>query len=154
MNKLSLTDTLAMKDEEADRIIKGWTFGSLVGNLLPPPFDSIVVAGAFARMGQAIGKVYGVPVDFKLLKDMGGSMAKGVGTVAGASYIGSGIFKWIPGVNIWVALLVQPPLVAAIAFSVGNAFKKFYRIRILEGRDLTPAEIREIAEGYLAKKLQ
>ena len=70
-----------------------------------------------------------------------------------ASQIGTGLLKLIPGVNIWVALLIQPPIVAAVAYSAGSAFKEYYRISITEGRDLTPEQVQRLATSALRGKL-
>lgn len=145
--------TLEKMDEEADEVIGNWTFGAMAANILPPPFDYIAVGAVFARMGASLGEVYGVSISWDVLKSIGRSIGKGIGTVLAASYIGTGLFKYVPGVNIWVALLVQPPIVAAVAYSAGKAFKQYYRIHITEGRNLSPDEMRELAEAALRDKL-
>jgi hypothetical protein len=148
-----LTKQLASMDQQADEAIGNWTLGALAANLLPPPFDMMAVGTVFGKMGARLANIYEVKVSWPVLKTLGMSMAKGVGAVLTASYIGSSIFKYIPGVNLWVALLVQPPMVAYIANSVGGAFKQYFRLRITEGRDLTPDEIRELAESALRERL-
>ncbi|MBD1855498.1 MULTISPECIES: hypothetical protein [Leptolyngbya] len=140
-------------DEQADTIIAGWSFGALAANLLPPPFDTMVVGAVFAKLGADIGEVYGVTFNWDKLLDIGKVIATGVGGVAAASYVGTGLLKWIPGVNVWVALLIQPPMVAAIAYAAGNTFKNYYRIHITEGRDLTPEEIKEMAKSHFRSKI-
>jgi uncharacterized protein (DUF697 family) len=140
-------------DEEANVVIKKWTFGGLVANLLPPPLDSVAVAGAFARMGVRLGDVYGVPMTIGELKPIGKAMAKGVGTVTIGGKVGTDLLKFVPGVNIWVALLIQPPIVAAVAYSVGHAFKQYYHQRLTQGRDLTPEELGTIAVKALRGRI-
>jgi uncharacterized protein (DUF697 family) len=148
-----MSKDLAEMDRQADKIIGGWTFGSLVGNLLPPPFDVIAVGAAFAKMGYDLSKVYEVPMSMGELKRMGVAIAKGIGAVSGAAFIGSSIFKWVPGVNIWVALLIQPPMVAAVTYAAGKTFKDYYHFRINEGRDLSYDELRELAGKSLREKV-
>lgn len=146
-------DRLAQMDKQADIVINKWTFGGLVANLLPPPLDAVAVAAAFARMGVRLGQVYGDQVSLHELKPIGKAMAKGVGTVTIAGKIGTDVFKYVPGVNIWVALLIQPPIVAAIAHSVGHAFKQYYHQRLTQGQDLTPDELRAITETALRQRI-
>ena len=55
--------------------------------------------------------------------------------------------------NFWVALLIQPPMIGAIAYAAGNTFKNYYRIRITEFRDQTPDEIKEMAASLLKGKM-
>jgi len=81
------------------------------------------------------------------------SMAKGIGGVLAASYVGTGLLKHDPGVNIWVALLIQPPMVAAVSYSVESAFKQYFHLRITDRRDLTPDQVGELAEAALHAKL-
>lgn len=145
---MSWKENVRIMDEKADEIISGWTFGALAANLLPPPFDTLAVGAVFAKLGASIGKVYGVTLNWETLMDMGKAIAAGVGSVATASYVGTGLLKYIPGVNIWIALLVQPPMVAALANAAGNSFKDYYRLRITQGRDLTTEQIQEMAKSY------
>ena len=147
-------EQIQILDEKADQTIANWSFAALGANLLPPPFDMMAVGTVFAKMGARLGEIYGVTVNWSVLKSLGLSIAKGVGTVIAASYIGTGLFKYVPGVNIWVALLIQPPIVAAVAYSAGHAFKEYYHAIMTEGRDLTPAQVRELAEIALQKKLE
>ncbi|MBD2207419.1 hypothetical protein H6G33_34170 [Calothrix sp. FACHB-1219] len=123
---MSWSKDVQMMDRKADEIIARWIFGALVANLLPPAFDTLAVGAVFAKLGAAIGEVYGVTLSWDTLVDMGKAIATGVGSVATASYVGTGLLKYIPSVNIWVALLIQPPTVAAIAYAVGNSFKDYY----------------------------
>jgi len=146
-------EKLQEMDDEADSVIGSWTFGALAANLLPPPFDYIAVGAVFARMGARLGEVYHVNISWNILKSIGRSIAKGIGSVLAASYIGTGLLKYVPGVNVWVALFVQPPMVAAVAYSAGKAFKQYYRIHITQGRNLSPDEMRELAEAAIKEKL-
>jgi uncharacterized protein (DUF697 family) len=140
-------------DALADAAIIKWSFGALSANLLPPPFDIMAVGGMFASMGLRLGRIYDVDVSWRDLKLIGAAIAKGVGAVMLAFHIGSGLVKFVPGVNIWVALLIQPPIVAAVAHSAGHAFKEYYRVRITKGRNLSPEQVRDIAEAALRSRL-
>lgn len=144
---------LAAMDRQADRIIAKWTFGSLAANLLPPPFDVVAVSAAFVRMGQRLAQIYEVEITSRELRPLAKAMVKGITGVALAAHIGTGLFKYVPGVNIWVALLVQPPIVAAIAYAVGSSFKAYYRILKTEGRALSPDELRELTVQALRKRI-
>lgn len=146
-------EKLEMMNKSADKAIIGWTFGAFAANLLPPPFDIIAVGAVFAKLGKKMGEIYGVDVSYDLLMKMGRSMAKGIGAVVAASYIGSGLFKYIPGVNIWVALLIQPPIVAAISYSVGHAFKEYFNVYLTDGINLTVEQMKDLAEGKLRSRL-
>jgi uncharacterized protein (DUF697 family) len=140
-------------DEKADEIIAGWSFGALAANLLPPPFDMMAVSTVFAKMGARLAEIYEVHVSWSVLKTLAKSMVKGVGSVGVASYVGTSLFKYVPGVNLGVALLLQPPIVGAVAYATGNAFKKYFHTVVTGGADLTPDEVRKLAEATLLSKL-
>lgn len=143
---------LQKMNEAADKIIRNWSFGALLANLLPPPFDSIAVASAFAKMGQEISKAYEVQVTWEKLKQLGKSMFKGIGAVAAASYIGTGLFKYIPGVNVVVALLIQPPIVGMISYTVGQGYKKYF-ISLIKGKELSAEEIKRSVEAEFKREM-
>ena len=140
-------------DREADRVIAKWTFGGLAANLLPPPFDVMAVSAAFVLMGQRLARIYKIEITARELKPLAKAMAKGITGVALAAKIGTDLFKYIPGVNVWVALLIQPPIVAAIAYSVGSSFKAYYRILKSEGRALSPEELQKLTTEALRKRI-
>lgn len=144
---------LEAMDRQADRVIATWTVGGLVANLLPPPFDVVAVSAAFVRMGQRLARVYEVDITARELKPLAKAMTKGITGVALASHIGTGVFKYVPGVNVWVALLIQPPIVAAIAYSVGSSFKAYYRIIKTEGRTLSPEELQKLTRQALRARI-
>jgi hypothetical protein len=57
-------------------------------------------------------------------------------------------------VNVWVALLVQPPVVGAVAYAAGHAFKQYYHAVVVEGRALTAAQVGALATQALREKLR
>lgn len=125
-------------DHQADLVIAKWSGGALAANLLPPPFDLLAVSATFVRMGQQLARVYEVRISARELRPLAKAMVKGVTGVELAAHLGTDVFKYVPGVNVAVALLIQPPIVAAIAYSVGTAYKRYYRVLHTEGRALTP----------------
>jgi len=148
------TETLQRMDEQADRIIGHWSFAALGANILPPPFDMFAVGTVFASMGGHIARIYGVQMSRSVLRDLGVAIAKGMGGVLTAFYVGTGLLKYVPGVNVWVALLVQPPVVGAIAYAAGHAFKQYYHAVVIEGRALTAAQVGALATQALREKLK
>ena len=141
------------RSQKADKVIAGWSLGTVAGNLLPPPFDYIVVGTAIAKMGWEIAKVYGVSPSWDEIKRIGMVLAKGLGAVAAASYVGTSALKWIPGLNIWVALLMQPPIVGAMSYAAGQSYKRYFEIILTEGRNLSNEDLKKIAESaFLSRK--
>lgn len=149
-----ITETeLKIMGERADEVIANWSLGALVGNLLPPPFDSIAVGTSIARMGLKIAEIYGAEISWDEIKRMGMLLAKGLGAVAAASYIGTGILKYIPGVNVWVALLMQPPIVGAMTYAAGHSYKTYFEIVLTKGKTLSDEDIQKLAEmAFMTRK--
>jgi uncharacterized protein (DUF697 family) len=147
-------EKLRKMDEEADRVISRWSFGALIGDLLPPPFDTMAIIGAIARMGTRLAKVYEVPIDKSTLKGIAGAIYGGIRGVAFAGIVGTELLKLIPGMSIWVGLLIQPPIVAAITYSTGKTFKEYFHTMIKKGQGLSPEEISRLAEAALREKLR
>lgn len=146
-------EKLNKMDEEADKVIAGWTMGAFCANLLPPPFDVIAIATVFAKMGSRLGEIYEVKVSYNVMKSLAMGITKGIGGWLAAYAAGSELLKWIPGLNVWIALLIQPPIVAAVAYSAGNAFKEYFHVHISGGKDLTPEQLQKLAEESLRNKL-
>src|SRR5262245_43327237 len=126
--------SLQAMDEQADKVIAHWSFAALGANILPPPLDMLAVGSVFATMGARIASIDGIHVSRAALRNIGLAVAKGLGGVLAGYYVGTGLLKYVPGVNVWVAVLVQPPVVGAVAYAAGQAFKQYYHAVILEGR--------------------
>lgn len=138
--------TLEMMNQEADKVILKWSAGGLIGNLAPPPADTIAVVAAMTKMGVDIAKVYGVSIGWDELKKIAWMIFKGAGAVNIAANIGTSLFKYIPGVNVLVALLVQPPIVAALSYTTGKTYKKYFISVLTKGKGLSDDEIKKLAK--------
>jgi len=149
----SITQMVA-SDMKADRIIKRFALTAGAFNLLPPPFDTLTVGATFARMGQQMADAYDVKLTWNVLRTSGIAMAEGIGAVAGGVWAGNTLLKLIPGVNVWVALLIQPPLVGAMAYSVGNTWKYVFHSICAGGKGPDNAEIREIVSINFRNRLR
>lgn len=118
---------IEMMDKKADKVILKWAAGGLLGNLAPPPFDSLAVIAAMAKMGVDIALIY---EDVELSKEEVYRLAKiifkGVSGVNLAANFGTSLLKYVPGVNVAVALLVQPPMVMALTYAAGKSYKRYY----------------------------
>jgi uncharacterized protein (DUF697 family) len=145
---------LAESDARADVIIRRFSLTAGAVNILPPPLDMLAVGSTFARMGQQMARAYDASLNREVLRTAGLAMAEGVAAVAGGVYVGNSLLKFVPGVNIWVALLVQPPLVGAIAYAVGNTWKYFFRVVSAGGKGPDNAELKELVSTNLRNNLR
>lgn len=139
--------------EQADEVIRNWSLGAVAGNLLPPPFDYIAVGTSISKMGLKIAEIYNAEITWDEIKRVGMLLAKGLGAVAAASYAGSSLLKYIPGVNVWVGLLMQPPMVGAMTYAAGHSYKTYFEIVLTKGKKLTDEEIKRLAEqAFMTRK--
>ncbi|GAB7106616.1 hypothetical protein JCM4814A_49300 [Streptomyces phaeofaciens JCM 4814] len=144
---------LKESDRRADRIGRRFSIGAGAANLLPPPMDAIMVGATFARMGQQMAKAYDVEISWQVLRTAGIAMAEGIAAVAGAMWGGTALLKAVPTMSVWVALLIQPPLVAAIAYSVATTWKYYFHVVCAGGRGPDNAELREFVTIALRGRL-
>lgn len=146
---------IEIMDKEADKVILKWSAGGLIGNLAPPPFDSIAVVSAMAKMGYDIAIIY---EDVEFTKDEAWQLAKlvlkAMRSVGFAAKLGTNLLKYIPGVNVWVALFVQPPIVAAMSYTTGQSYKKYYRTIQLTGKKPEDSEMVKFAKSIFKQKLE
>jgi len=146
-------ERLRESDKKADMLTRRFAIGAGMVNLMPFPADTIAVGLVFARMGQKIAKAYDVRFDRQILRTAGITMAEGVLAAVGASWGGTSLLKMIPGLSVWVGLLIQPPLVAAIAYSVAATWKYYFHVVSAGGRGPDGAELREFVSITLRNRI-
>jgi uncharacterized protein (DUF697 family)/energy-coupling factor transporter ATP-binding protein EcfA2 len=139
-------EKLRKSDEAADRIAKRFSWGAGAANLLPPPLDVMAVGSTFALMGRQIATAYGVKIDRQVLRTAGISMAGGMTGVVGVGWGGTELIKAVPGMSVWVGLLIQPPIVAAIAYAVAATWKYYFHVVSAGGLGPDNAEMREFVK--------
>ena len=61
--------------------------------------------------------------------------------------------KYVPGVNIWMALVIETDVVTAITESVGTAFKEYFHA-LLNSDSMSMEQVKSIAKDSLREKLQ
>lgn len=139
-------------DRRADWIIKKYAVVSGAWNLLPPPFDIMGAAGTFSKMATELAGVYQVVMPGPRARQIGLAMATGTASVLGVAYAGSRLVKLIPGAGLGLALLVQGPMVALVAYAAGETLKDYFR-KARAGLDLTINELKESFIKTLTSKL-
>jgi uncharacterized protein (DUF697 family)/energy-coupling factor transporter ATP-binding protein EcfA2 len=145
---------LETSDAAADLIIRKYALRSGVLNLLPFPLDTIAVAAAFARMGQQMARAYDAKLSGDVLRTSGIAMAEGIAATAGGVYAGGRLLKMVPGMSVWVGLLVQPPLIAATAYAVGGTWKYFFHVVTAGGKGPDGAKLREVVSVNFRNQLR
>jgi uncharacterized protein (DUF697 family) len=147
-------EKLRRSDEEADRIAMRFSLGAGAANLLPPPLDTMAVASALALMGSRMAKAYGVKINREVLRTAGISMAQGVLAPIGASWGGTELLKAVPGMSVWVGLLIQPPIVAAITYAAAETWKYYFHVVSAGGRGPDNAGLREFIRLTLSNRIR
>ncbi|MBC8136389.1 MAG: DUF697 domain-containing protein [Fibrella sp.] len=114
-------------DRRADRIVAGYSVVSAAGNVLPMPFDVLMVTATFSKMTTELAGVYQVIVSTKRARQIGWAIATTTGSILGLTYAGSSLMKFIP-VAGWIAsLAVQAPIIGSVCWAAGDALKQYFK---------------------------
>jgi uncharacterized protein (DUF697 family) len=144
---------LKEKDAQADEAIANWSLGAVVANILPPPFAEKALKVVFGKIVEDLSHIYGkeAPQPQEV-----GSVTRGViqycKSEEGSDQNGRDHLKYIPGVNVWMALAIQPQTMSAAAHSVGEAFKQYFHAQ-LDNRQLSLVEVENVAKQSLRTRL-
>lgn len=140
--------TLQKMDEQADEAVAKWSMGALVVNMLPPPFNLKAMSKVIVEISEDLSEIYQVEKDHLLFKDMAGTMARNLREACKAepevTQTKLDPLKYIPGVNIWVAVMMQPHTVEAVTHSVGHAFKQYFHAQ-MENHHIEPEAVCRLA---------
>lgn len=113
-------------DHKADMIVARYALVSSAWNVLPPPLDVMGVTATFAKMATELAGVYQVIVSSKRARQMGWAIATTTASVLGVAYAGSRVMKLFPA-GWLVSLLVQAPIVGAVAWAAGDTLKSYFK---------------------------
>lgn len=114
-------------DHKADMIVARYALVSGAWNILPPPLDVMGVTATFAKMATELAGVYQVIVSSSRAQKMGWAIATSTASVLGVTYAGSRLVRLIPGGGWLVSLLLQAPVVGAVAWAAGDALKDYFK---------------------------
>lgn len=114
-------------DHKADMIVARYAVVSSVWNVLPPPLDVMGVTATFAKMATELAGVYQVIVSAKRARQMGWAIATTTASVLGVAYAGSKLVKYIPGGGWLISLLIQAPIIGAVAWAAGDTLKAYFK---------------------------
>lgn len=113
-------------DKKADRIVAGYSVVSAAGNILPLPFDVLMVTATFSKMTTELSGVYQVIVSAKRARQIGWAIATTTGSILGLTYAASSLVKYIP-FGYAVSVAVQAPLIGAVCWAAGDALKQYFK---------------------------
>jgi uncharacterized protein (DUF697 family) len=114
-------------DRKADLIVARYAVVSAAWNILPPPGDVLGVAFTFNKMTTELAGVYQVIVSSKRSRQIGWAIATTTASVLGVTYAGSRLVRFIPGGGWLASLLLQAPVVGAVAWAAGDALKGYFK---------------------------
>jgi uncharacterized protein (DUF697 family) len=129
-------------DRRADWIIRKYSVVTGAWNVLPPPLDMMGAAGTFSKMATELAGVYQVMMPGARARQIGWAMASGTASVLGITYVGTRLLKLVPGAGPALSLLVQAPIVAAVAFTAGEVLKDYFK-KARAGKELTTNELKD-----------
>jgi uncharacterized protein (DUF697 family) len=139
-------------DRRADWIIRKYSLVTGAWNVLPTPLDLMGVAGTFSKMTTELAGVYQVVVPGPRARQIGWALAGGTASVLGVAYAGTRLLKWIPGAGTALSLLIQAPIVAAVAYTAGEVLKDYFK-KAKAGKELTVSELKDSFMRTLTMKV-
>jgi uncharacterized protein (DUF697 family) len=114
-------------DRKANAIVARYALVSGAWNILPPPLDVMGVSATFAKMATELAGVYQVIVSSSRAQKMGWAIASTTASVLGVAYAGSRLVRLIPGGGLVASLLLQAPVVGAVAWAAGDTLKDYFK---------------------------
>jgi uncharacterized protein (DUF697 family) len=93
-------------------------------------------------MATELAGVYQVMMPGARARQIGWAMASGTASVLGVTYVGTRLLKLVPGAGPALSLLVQAPVVAAVAFTAGEVLKDYFK-KAKAGKELTINELKD-----------
>lgn len=114
-------------DRKANGVIMRYALVSGAWNILPPPLDLMGVTATFAKMATELAGVYQVMVSSARARQMGWAISTSTASVLGVAYAGSRLVRLIPGGGLVASLLLQAPVVGAVAWAAGDALKQYFK---------------------------
>lgn len=114
-------------DRRANAIVARYAVVSGAWNVLPSPLDLMGVTATFAKMATELAGVYQVIVSSSRARQMGWAIATTTSSVLGVAFAGSKLVKFIPGGGWLASLLLQAPIVGAVAWAAGDALKDYFK---------------------------
>ena len=146
---------LEAMDAYADRVISNWSVGAVAANILPRRFSDRALENVFNKVVMDLSNVY------ERQENLPGSqeIVKMTHELIQVCKAGQGskndYLKYVPGVNIWMALVIETEVVTAMTESVGNAFKQyFHALWSNEQVPMAMEQVETIAKKSLYQKLQ
>lgn len=114
-------------DKKANLIVARYAVVSAAWNVLPPPLDVMGVTATFSKMCTELSGVYQVNVSAKRSRQIGWAIATTTASVLGITYAGSRLIRFIPGGGWLASLLLQAPVVGAVAWAAGDTLKGYFK---------------------------
>ena len=113
-------------DGRADKIVGGYAMAAAAGNILPLPFDVMIVTATFTKMTTDLAGVYQVIVSTKRARQIGWAISTTTGSVLGLTFAASSLAKFIPG-GYFAGVAVQASIIGAICWAAGDALKQYFK---------------------------
>ena len=139
-------------DKRADKIVGGYAMVMAAGNVLPLPFDAMMVTATFAKMTTELAGVYQVIVSTKRARQIGWAISATTGSVLGLTFAASSLAKFIPG-GYFAGVAVQGSIIGAICWAAGDALKQYFKA-CRQGIDPDIDSLRESFARTLRMKLK
>jgi uncharacterized protein (DUF697 family) len=114
------------KSEQADKIVRNYSLGSIVPSLLPVPMlDLVAVTGIQLKMLQSLAHTYGVEFKQEFGRSAMTSLIGGTVALSTARVVSSAV-KAIPIVGSLVGAAVMPVVNGSTTYAIGKVFTQHF----------------------------
>lgn len=140
-------------DAYADRVISNWSVGAVAANILPGRFSEKALGNVFNKVVVDLSNVYERKENLPASQEIGDMTQELIKVCKTGQGSKNDYLKYVPGVNIWMALVIEPEVVTAMTESVGTAFKQYFHA-LWTNTQLPMEQVKDIAKDSLCRKLQ
>jgi len=136
--------------QQADRLIKNYSFGSSLTGFIPIPLlDTVGLIGVQRLMLLRLSQLYGIRYSKNLAKSWLTTLMSGMASKAASPMLGSAL-KMIPGIGTLIGGASMAALGGATTYAVGKVFQQHFE----NGgtlKDFDPEKAKKVFDAELEK---
>lgn len=117
---------LTGKREQADKVVRNYSLGSIVPSLIPVPMlDLVAVTGIQLKMLHSLAQTYGAEFKEEFGRSAIASLVGGTAALSMSRVISSAV-KAIPGIGSLVGAVTMPIVNSGTTYAIGKVFTQHF----------------------------
>lgn len=118
--------SMASRREQADKVVRNYSLGSIVPSLLPVPMlDLVAVTGVQLKMLHSLAKTYGAEFKEEFGRSAITSLIGGTAALSMSRVVSSAV-KAIPGVGSIIGAATMPIVNSGTTYAIGKVFTQHF----------------------------